>query len=82
MLRHLVFILIAILLLTFSPKIESLFKSFTINKPTKTTCYQYTTREQLKSILESDTHETNFVLKNLPHHPQNKFYIVNVMSKF
>ena len=63
MLWHLVFILIAILLLTFSPKIESLFKSFTINKPTKTTCYQYTTREQLKSILESDTHETNFVLK-------------------
>ena len=44
-------------------KIESLFKSFTINKPTKTTCYQYTTREQLKSILESDTHETNFCIE-------------------
>ena len=63
MLRHLVFILVAILVLTFPPKIESLFKSFTINKPTKTTCYQYTTREQLKSILESDTHETNFCIE-------------------
>ena len=81
MLWHLVFILIAILLLTFSPKIESLFKSFTINKPTKT-CYQYTTREQLKSILESDTHETNFCIEKPSISPQNKFYIVNVMSKF
>lgn len=62
MLRHLVVILIAILLFTFPPQISPLFESLSITR-SSTTCYQYTTREQLKSILESDTHKANFCIE-------------------